>query len=55
MAADGWRPDSVKQLIVVPGSPDRLVVLTPQQGLFALPLDTEADPHIADGDQHRGK
>jgi hypothetical protein len=55
MAPDGWRPDSVKQLIVVPGSPDRLVVLTPQQGLFALPLDTEVDPHIHAGNQEAAK
>jgi len=55
IAADGWRPDSVKQLIVVPGTPDRLVVLTPQQGLFALSLDTKADPHIPAGNQDAAK
>src|SRR5262249_45081523 len=30
---------SVKQMLVVPGVPDRLFVLTPRQGVFMLPLD----------------
>lgn len=31
---------SVKQIVVIPGSPDRLLVLTHQQGVWELPLNT---------------
>ncbi len=30
---------SVKQLMVVPGTPDQLLILTPQQGVWKLALD----------------
>ena len=43
MATGDWPVESVKQLIVARGNPDRLLVLTPQQGVFALPLDPEAN------------
>jgi hypothetical protein len=39
MATDGLPAASIRQLIVARGSPDRLLVLTAQQGVFALPLD----------------
>jgi hypothetical protein len=47
MATDGWPVDSIKQVVVAPGDPDRLLVLTPQQGVFALPLDREANKRTA--------
>jgi photosystem II stability/assembly factor-like uncharacterized protein len=34
---------SVKQLVVVPGTPDRLFVLTSQEGVFVWPLDEPAE------------
>ena len=40
--ADGRAPfRSVKQMVVVPGDPDRLLVLTSHDGVFMLPLDSE--------------
>ena len=41
MATRGWPVDSIRQMIVAPGNPDRLLVLTAQQGVFALPLAHE--------------
>jgi hypothetical protein len=38
---DGWPIRSVTQLIVLPGSPDRLLVLTFLQGVWELPLDSD--------------
>jgi len=38
ISPDAWPVDSVKQVVVAPGAPDRLLVLSPQQGVFALPL-----------------
>lgn len=40
LSPDGWPITSVKQLTVIPGSPDRLFVLTHQQGVYLLPLDS---------------
>jgi hypothetical protein len=51
MQTGDWPVDSVKQLIVDPADPDRLLVLTPQQGVFALQLDPEADGKMAVPDQ----
>jgi photosystem II stability/assembly factor-like uncharacterized protein len=48
MATGDWPVESIKQLIVARGNPDRLLVLTPQQGVFALPLDPEANRHVSD-------
>jgi hypothetical protein len=48
MATDGWPVDSIKQLIVARGNPDRLLVLTPHQGVFALPLDPAANRRTSD-------
>jgi photosystem II stability/assembly factor-like uncharacterized protein len=41
---------SVRQLIVIPGTPDRLIALTRQQGVFMLPLDSEAEKHSPGAD-----
>lgn len=35
-----WPTKSVRQLLIMPGSPGRLLVLTHQQGLWALDLET---------------
>ena len=40
----GWPVTSVKQIVLAPGTPDRLLALTPQQGIFVLELDTETAP-----------
>src|SRR4051812_1351852 len=48
MATADWPVESIKQLIVAPGKPDRLLVLTPRQGVFALPLDPEANRRVSD-------
>jgi photosystem II stability/assembly factor-like uncharacterized protein len=40
MAGHGVPFRSVKQMVVVPGSPDRLLVLTSHEGVFMLPLDS---------------
>jgi hypothetical protein len=48
MATGDWPVESIKQLIVARGNPDRLLVLTPQQGIFALPLDPEANRHVSE-------
>jgi len=42
MSPEGWPVKSVKQLVVAPGNPDRLFVLTQQQGVFVLPLNNES-------------
>jgi photosystem II stability/assembly factor-like uncharacterized protein len=36
-----WPIHSVKRMTVLPGAPDRLFVLTPQQGVWELPLDAQ--------------
>ena len=36
---DSWPVTSVKQLLVAPGAPGRLLVLSQQQGVFSLPLE----------------
>jgi photosystem II stability/assembly factor-like uncharacterized protein len=41
MAIEGWPAASVKQLLVPRGNPDRLLVLTPQQGVFEVALHPE--------------
>jgi photosystem II stability/assembly factor-like uncharacterized protein len=51
MQTGDWPVDSVKQLMVDPADADRLLVLTPQQGVFALQLDPEGDGKIAIPDQ----
>jgi photosystem II stability/assembly factor-like uncharacterized protein len=38
ISPEGWPVDSVRQLLVAPGAPDRLLVVTQQQGVFALEL-----------------
>jgi len=38
ISPDDWPISSIKQLIIVPDIPDRLFVLTPQQGVFVLSL-----------------
>jgi hypothetical protein len=48
MATGDWPVESIKQLIVARGNPDRLLVLTPQQGVFALPLDPEAGRRVSE-------
>ena len=40
ISPQSWPVTSVKQLVMVPGVPDRLFVLTPQQGVFAVDLET---------------
>ena len=40
ISPEDWPISSVKQLLVMPGAPDRLFVLTQYQGVFLLPLDT---------------
>ena len=39
VSPEHWPISSVKQLTVLPGTPDRLLVLTHQQGVWELPLD----------------
>jgi hypothetical protein len=48
MVTGDWPVQSIKQLMVAPGNPDRLLVLTPQQGVFVLPLDAEASRQESD-------
>jgi photosystem II stability/assembly factor-like uncharacterized protein len=36
VSPDDWPVSSVKQLMTAPGSPDRLLILTPQQGVWEL-------------------
>jgi photosystem II stability/assembly factor-like uncharacterized protein len=55
VATDGLPIDSVKQLMVAPGTPDRLLVLTRQLGVYALPLDPEAGARTALIDQETAK
>jgi photosystem II stability/assembly factor-like uncharacterized protein len=43
ISPDPWPVCSVKQLLVVPGTPDRLFVLTHQQGVFVWSLDSEVE------------
>jgi photosystem II stability/assembly factor-like uncharacterized protein len=40
ISPDDWPIHSVKQLTILPGSPDRLMVLTQQQGVWAVSLDS---------------
>lgn len=39
ISPERWTIRSVAQLTVLPGSPDRLLVLSRQQGVWELPLD----------------
>jgi hypothetical protein len=45
ISPEKWAVDSVKQMIVVPGSPDLLLVLTQRQGVFEFRLDVETETH----------
>jgi photosystem II stability/assembly factor-like uncharacterized protein len=47
ISAEAWPISSVKQLTVVPGTPDRLLVLTHQQGIWEWPFDTGPPPGSA--------
>jgi photosystem II stability/assembly factor-like uncharacterized protein len=38
---------SVKKLMIVPGQPDRIFLLTPQQGVWMLPLDSGSPTRLA--------
>jgi len=42
VSPDNWPVTSVRQLLVLPGMPDHLLVLTHQQGVWALELDKQA-------------
>jgi photosystem II stability/assembly factor-like uncharacterized protein len=46
ISPEEWPVRSVKQLVVAPGTPDRLLVLTHQQGVFMLPLDPVVEGRI---------
>ena len=48
ISPEGWPVSSIKQMTVVPGSPDRLFVLTRQQGVWAVPLHSGASPELVD-------
>jgi hypothetical protein len=43
---DNIQLETIKGLAVLPGSPDRLLALTQNQGTFALPLPTSTDRAI---------
>jgi len=47
ISSNDWPISSIKQMIVVPGSPDRLFVLTQQQGVWAWSLDGGSSPEPA--------
>jgi len=44
-----WPVISVKQLMVKPGRPDRLLVLSQQQGVFAISLETQPQKSPTNG------
>ena len=46
ISPESWPVVSVKQLVVVPGSPSRLFVLTSQQGVFTLTLRSDVVARI---------
>jgi photosystem II stability/assembly factor-like uncharacterized protein len=39
---------SVRQMVVAPGTPDRLLVLTSQEGVFLLPLDSATEMNTSE-------
>jgi photosystem II stability/assembly factor-like uncharacterized protein len=48
ISPNDWPVDSVKQLVVAPGNPGRLLVLTPRQGVFALELERRGQTPTSD-------
>jgi len=43
ISPEDWAVASIRQMLVVPGRPDRLFILTQRQGVFMLPLDQSVE------------